>query len=93
MVMGIMGKTQGVKMEARPKPKATSRNAPRPCGVGAGRSPRAAARPVWPRRNPAGMAGARHGRAGSTVKPPRAVRLARRDALLVVAGLEADFRG
>ena len=34
MVMGIMGKTQGVKMEARPKPKATSRNAPMPCACG-----------------------------------------------------------
>ena len=30
MVMGIIGKTQGVKMEARPKPKATSRNAAQP---------------------------------------------------------------
>src|ERR1017187_4724813 len=28
--MGIMGKTQGVKMEARPKPKATARNARSP---------------------------------------------------------------
>jgi hypothetical protein len=30
--MGIMGKTQGVKMEASPKPKATARNARRPSG-------------------------------------------------------------
>src|ERR1022692_3091638 len=29
IVMGIMGKTHGVKIAARPKPKATSRNAPR----------------------------------------------------------------
>src|ERR1035438_2173475 len=27
MVMGIMGKTQGVKIDARPKPNATARNA------------------------------------------------------------------
>src|ERR1039457_2097544 len=27
--MGIMGKTHGVKIAARPKPKATSRNAPK----------------------------------------------------------------
>src|SRR5207248_7210437 len=31
MVIGIMGKTQGVKMHARPAPNATRRNAPQPC--------------------------------------------------------------
>ena len=30
MVIGIIGNTQGVKMEASPKPKASSRNAPSP---------------------------------------------------------------
>src|ERR1039458_3217478 len=34
--MGIMGKTQGVKMEARPKPKATARNARSPSAGAAG---------------------------------------------------------
>ncbi len=34
--MGIMGKTQGVKMEASPKPKATARNARSPSGGGGG---------------------------------------------------------
>src|SRR5450432_1731701 len=40
--MGIMGNTQGVKMEARPKPKATSRNAPRPATAGVLAAPWAA---------------------------------------------------
>src|ERR1017187_6386370 len=34
--MGIMGKTQGVKMEARPEPKATARNARSPSAGAAG---------------------------------------------------------
>src|ERR1039458_9948690 len=34
--MGIMWKTQGVKMEARPKPKATARNARSPSAGAAG---------------------------------------------------------
>ena len=34
--MGIMGKTQGVKMAARPKPKATARNARSPSAGAAG---------------------------------------------------------
>ena len=44
-MIGIMGKTQGVKMEASPKPKATSRKAPRPwsCGGWGGAMRRAAA--------------------------------------------------
>src|ERR1043166_8563572 len=33
MVIGIMGKTQGVKMEASPKPKATAMKAARPWSV------------------------------------------------------------
>src|ERR1035438_1414481 len=36
MVMGIMGKTQGVKMQASPRPKATSRKAPQPWEAGGG---------------------------------------------------------
>ena len=31
MVMGIMGKTHGVKMQASPAPNANSRNALQPC--------------------------------------------------------------
>ena len=62
MVMGIMGKTQGVKMEARPKPNATSRNAPKPCGLGLRPS-----RPALPR---AGLASAYP--AGIAEPPPRA---------------------
>src|ERR1017187_6673055 len=42
MVMGIMGKTQGVKMEASPKPKATSRKAPQPSETGSGTAAEAA---------------------------------------------------
>ena len=50
IVIGIIGKTQGVKMEARPKPKATSRNAPSPCcwAAGADAAP-GGARAVSPR--------------------------------------------
>ncbi len=36
MVMGIMGKTQGVKMQANPTPKASSRNCARPVSAEAG---------------------------------------------------------
>ena len=77
MVMGIIGNTQGVKMEARPNPKATSRNAART------RLPR----PAWrlgrlglgvSRRNRALPAA---GAAGSTVKVA-AARPAPRHALL-----------
>ena len=35
IVIGIMGKTQGVKMEASPKPKATARKASQPFGLAA----------------------------------------------------------
>ena len=51
IVIGIMGKTQGVKMEARPKPKATARNASSPsagggCGRTIGTAPAPAARSI-----------------------------------------------
>ena len=35
MVMGIIGKTQGVKIESRPNPNATRRKAPNPCSAAA----------------------------------------------------------
>ena len=67
MVMGIMGKTQGVKMAARPTPNATSRKAPKPCVSCAalGGAP--------PALNPAGIAGAAACAAGSMVRAALAV--------------------
>jgi hypothetical protein len=66
IVMGIMGKTQGVKIQASPAPKATSRNAPQPCASGDGTAADAADG-GWASANPAGMARDGAGAAGSTV--------------------------
>jgi hypothetical protein len=77
MVMGIMGKTQGVKMAARPKPKATSRNAPRPWVSGRGRPggrPRTWGSAPLTSVYPAGMAEAAARAAGSMVRVALAVR-------------------
>src|ERR1700722_10456412 len=78
MVMGIMGKTQGVKMAAKPNPKATSRNVPRLCvavvaELGEAAAARAFGGPVNS-MNPAGMAAAAERAAGSTVRLAVAVR-------------------
>ena len=67
IVIGIIGKTQGVKIEARPKPKATSRKAPSPwC-----RRPRRRRRPAGGGRLGFGVAGGNGdaaAAAGSTVR-------------------------
>ena len=61
--MGIMGKTQGVKMEANPKPNARARNAPQPegCAGASGELAGALASAYH-----AGMAGAAAAAPGST---------------------------
>ena len=65
--MGIMGKTQGVKMEARPKPKATARNASSPSAGGAAVDDWDAAGACGS-EYPAGMTIAAGEAAGSTVR-------------------------
>ena len=59
--MGIMGKTQGVKIAASPKPNATSRNAASPPAAAG------AAAPGLASLNPAGMLTAAIFAAGSMV--------------------------
>src|ERR1700689_3280876 len=78
MVMGIMGKTQGVKMAARPNPKATSRNAPRlwvfvVAVEGVALATRAFGAPLNS-MNPAGITGAAARAAESMVRLALAVR-------------------
>jgi len=80
IVMGIIGKTHGVKMQASPAPNATSRNAPQPCDSDGG----LAAAPVaggWASAKPAGMALDGAGADASTVKGTVRVHLPRTQVL------------
>src|ERR1039457_5340188 len=54
MVMGIIGNTQGVKIEASPNPNASTKKAAQPCADGAGDCPAPGGGPLPP-GYPAGM--------------------------------------
>jgi hypothetical protein len=79
-VIGIMGKTQGVKMEARPKPKATARNASSPSAgtpgaAGVAAVDAAAGSGARGSEYPAGITTAAGAAAGSTVRVAAPVHL------------------
>ena len=92
MVMGIMGKTQGVKMQASPAPKATSRKAGQPCASDDGGTGRSARARRFGLRETCGNRGRWRPAAGSTVNGTVTLQFAG-DARLVVAGLVAAVDG
>src|SRR5215468_4084223 len=75
MVIGIIGKTQGVKMASNPPPKASSMKGPISCVSGLGVTAAGAGEPGLNSKNPAGMETGRAGAEGSILRVAVAVYL------------------